>query len=129
MVRRVRLTNRRATSLGCTENPWGIRNGSTKFGHNPPVRLRITHAMRGDIDGIPLDSYEVGAVYEVSTELGSYLLAARTAEPADGETPLRETLAARHRLFGDRLRGWHATASPAAIVDFPSRLRASRRRK
>src|SRR5439155_7116415 len=68
--------------------------------------------------GSHLDSYEVGEVYEVSTELGSYLLAGRTAEPADGATPLKETLAGRHRLFGDRLRGWQATRPPAAIVGF-----------
>ena len=43
--------------------------------------LRITRRVSGSIDGIQLDDFTVGLVYEVGTSLGSYLLAERIAEP------------------------------------------------
>jgi hypothetical protein len=45
------------------------------------VRLRITRALHGSIDGIQLDHFEPGQVYEVGTSLGSYLLSMGAAEP------------------------------------------------
>lgn len=50
------------------------------------MRLRITHAIAGSIDGIQLHQFEVGQVHTVGTSVGSFLLALGAAEPvADDE--------------------------------------------
>ena len=50
------------------------------------VRLKITCELRGSIDGIQLTRFVEGEVYEVSTSLGSYLLAEGVAEPVGDAT-------------------------------------------
>ena len=45
------------------------------------VRLRITRALSGSIDGIHLSHFVVGEVYEVGTSVGSFLLSVGAAEP------------------------------------------------
>jgi hypothetical protein len=51
------------------------------------VRLRITRALSGSIDGIQLGQFIVGDVYEVGTSVGSFLLSVGAAEPAgDADT-------------------------------------------
>jgi hypothetical protein len=60
------------------------------------VRLRITRQPSGSVDGIRLDDFIVGFVYDLGTTLGSYLLAQGWAEPADDDAvglvpPLGET--------------------------------------
>ena len=45
------------------------------------VRLRITRALSGSIDGIQLAHFTVGQVYDVGTSVGSLLLSVRAAEP------------------------------------------------
>ena len=39
------------------------------------MRLRITHQLKGTLDGVALDRFRVGDTYEVGTAIGSYLLA------------------------------------------------------
>jgi hypothetical protein len=51
------------------------------------VRLRITRALSGSIDGIQLDHFIVGELYEIGTAVGSYLLAIGAAEPTSEEGP------------------------------------------
>jgi hypothetical protein len=51
------------------------------------VQLRIIRPPRGSVDGIDLNHFEVGSVYEVGTSLGSYLLAIEAAEPAADKPP------------------------------------------
>ena len=51
------------------------------------MRLRITEPLSGSIDGIQLDRFAVGQVYEVGNTLGSYLLAIGAAEPVADDTP------------------------------------------
>jgi hypothetical protein len=51
------------------------------------VRLRITRALTGSIDGIQLDHFIVGELYEIGTSVGSYLLAIGAAEPTSEEGP------------------------------------------
>jgi hypothetical protein len=43
----------------------------------------------GSIDGIQLSHFELGALYEVGTSLGSYLLALGAAEPVNEDVPAR----------------------------------------
>jgi hypothetical protein len=46
------------------------------------VRLRITRALSGSIDGIHLSQFVVGELYDVGTSVGSFLLSVGAAEPA-----------------------------------------------
>jgi hypothetical protein len=69
------------------------------------MRLRIILPLDGCIDGIPLDVFEPGYVYEVGTLVGCYLLATHAAVPADGEPT---SLPPRNLLFGSNVQGWSA---------------------
>ena len=51
------------------------------------MRLRITRALSGSVDGIQLRQFEVGRTYDVGTSLGSYLLCEEFAEPVADESP------------------------------------------
>jgi len=51
------------------------------------MRVRITAVMKGRIDGINLEHFEVGHVYDVGTSLANYLLASRYAVPVNDERP------------------------------------------
>ena len=62
------------------------------------VRLRITRALGGSIDGIHLDRFRRGRVYEVRTLLACYLLAEGAAEPVSDDTPA-EILPPEKQLF------------------------------
>ena len=62
------------------------------------VRLRITRALGGSIDGIHLDRFRRGRVYEVRTLLACYLLSERVAEPVSDDTPA-EVLPPEQQLF------------------------------
>jgi hypothetical protein len=53
------------------------------------MRIRITRAISGSIDGIQLNSFEVGQIYAVGTAVGSYLLAVGAAEPVTDQEPAR----------------------------------------
>ena len=90
------------------------------------MRLRIILPLDGCIDGIPLDVFEPGYVYEVGTLLGCYLLATHAAVPADGEPA---TLPPRNLLFGATVQGWTArpqTSRPARMEQ--QRTRRTRRK-
>jgi hypothetical protein len=45
------------------------------------VKVRIVSACEDDIDGVALNRFEVGLVYEVSPSVGSYLIATGCAVP------------------------------------------------
>jgi hypothetical protein len=51
------------------------------------MRVRITQALSGSIDGIQLSRFVTGFTYEVGTTLGNYLLAEGLAVPVDERTP------------------------------------------
>ena len=51
------------------------------------MRLRITRQLDGSIDGIRLDAFVPGQVYDVGTSIGSYLLSVEAAEPARDDEP------------------------------------------
>ena len=53
------------------------------------MRLKITRKLSGSIDGLQLSHFEPGAMYDVGTSLGSYLLATGAAEPVIDQTPAR----------------------------------------
>jgi CheY-like chemotaxis protein len=51
------------------------------------VRIRITQALHGDVDGIDLTRFLEGLTYDVGTTIGNYLLAQGWAEPAAEDEP------------------------------------------
>ena len=51
------------------------------------MRVRITQALSGSIDGIQLRRFVTGLTYDVGTTLGNYLLAEGLAVPVDQNTP------------------------------------------
>ena len=51
------------------------------------MRVRITKALTGSIDGIQLSRLSKGQVYDVYTSLACYLLSEEMAEPAVNEEP------------------------------------------
>jgi hypothetical protein len=68
------------------------------------LRLRITQPVSGSIDGIQLDRFQLGLVYEVGTTVGSYLLAIGAAEPA-GQEAIAPVLPPAQQMFGPVARG------------------------
>ena len=51
------------------------------------MRLKITRALSGSIDGIQLSHFVVGHVYEVGASVGSFLLSVGVAEPESEMDP------------------------------------------
>ena len=51
------------------------------------MRIRITQRLTGSIDGIQLDRFTTGYVYEVGTSLAAYLLASGAATPVADDAP------------------------------------------
>ena len=45
------------------------------------MRIRITRPQVGEVNGLDLSRFEVGAVYEVDSSVGTYLVTTRSAEP------------------------------------------------
>jgi hypothetical protein len=50
------------------------------------LRIRITRRGHGDLDGVALTGFEVGSTYEVSSTVGTYLIAIGNAEPVEVTT-------------------------------------------
>ena len=53
------------------------------------MRLQITREMCGSIDGIRLDDFKVGEVWDVGISLGHYLMGCGFALPVADESPAR----------------------------------------
>jgi hypothetical protein len=51
------------------------------------MRVRITKSLDGSIDGIQLDRFVTGQIYEVGTSIANYLMAEGWAVPVDGKSP------------------------------------------
>lgn len=53
------------------------------------MRLRITRAMSGNLDGVRLESLKIGEVYDMGVSLGQYLMGCGFALPVVDERPAR----------------------------------------
>ena len=53
------------------------------------MRVRITHEMAGDLDGLRLDSLKIGEMYDIGTSLATYLMSCGFAIPVVDERPAR----------------------------------------
>jgi hypothetical protein len=51
------------------------------------MRVRITHRRPGEVDGVDLNTFEVGLMYDVSPSLATYLIMTGTADPVVDERP------------------------------------------
>ena len=102
------------------------------------VRLRITRQPAGCIDGIRLEDFIVGSVYDVGTMLGCYLLAEGVAEPVPDDSPALVAPLGRTRfkVITSRMQGrvirmrvpyWAEPVSEAA--DRPPRKRRPSKRR
>ena len=49
------------------------------------MRVRITRRRSGEIDGIDLDAFVEGAIYDISSSLATYLIMTSSAEPVMDE--------------------------------------------
>ena len=79
------------------------------------LRLLITQRLSGSIDGIRLDRFHPGGVYEVGATVGSYLLAVGAAQPVeDDATPT--TPSHDRQLFGP-IVGGHGYTLPQLVQD------------
>jgi hypothetical protein len=55
------------------------------------MKLRITRPIDGSIDGIQLDQFAPGQIYEIGTSLASFLLSVEAAEPVDQDAAVTGT--------------------------------------
>jgi len=53
------------------------------------MRIRIVKRPAGRVDGVPLDRFEPGVVYEVNASIGSYLMAMGHAQAVTEAGPAR----------------------------------------
>jgi CheY-like chemotaxis protein len=53
------------------------------------MRLRICRRLQGSIDGVALDRFQIGVIYEIGTQVASVLLAEGWAEPPGAADSVR----------------------------------------
>ena len=53
------------------------------------MRIRITRHPHGEIDGVPLDRFEPGEVYDVSVSIATYLMVCGCAQAITNTGPAR----------------------------------------
>jgi len=73
------------------------------------MRVRITKALSGSIDGIQLTRLFKGQVYDVNTSLACYLLSEQVAELAPSDAP--SVAPVEHQMF----RSSEPPASPKGL--------------
>src|SRR5881628_105629 len=96
------------------------------------VRLRITQRLHGSIDGMQLDRFQPGLVYEVGPILGAVLLAEQWAEPVDDDHEGAITPVTSVRVFADAskpIRSWHRRWGRTDRTVAADRLPRSRKSK
>jgi hypothetical protein len=87
------------------------------------VRIKITRARKGEIDGVNLCEFIAGITYDVHPSLATYLIATASAEPVTsdelafvtptGEAQLLSTIAGRVRAVVDRVGPRQTDGLPA----------------
>lgn len=80
------------------------------------MRVRITKALTGSIDGIQLSRLSKGQVYDVYTTLACYLLSEEVAEPAVNDEPVA-ILPVEKKMFEHPVERAKAIVVPRSIAD------------
>jgi hypothetical protein len=91
------------------------------------VRLKITKQLAGSIDGLQLDRFAVGGVYDIGTSLANYLLAMGAAEPVLDEQPAHD-MSMDHELLSE-LRRRLSSSDPAGQGNAADRRRRITKRR
>jgi hypothetical protein len=73
------------------------------------VTVRVTKPSHGEVDGVSLNGFEVGIAYEVTTDVGTYLIVTGSADPILPEEvrPTSDT----ERRIGVNVSQWQAVAA------------------
>jgi len=79
------------------------------------MRVRITKALMGSIDGIQLSRLSKGQVYDVYTSLACYLLSEEVAEPALDDEPTA-VLPLEKKLFQQPVEARRGIVLPRALA-------------
>ena len=95
------------------------------------MRVRITSPARGEVDGIRLEAFQVGLIYDVAPSLGTYLITTSTAEPVGTDEPALVTPLSDAKIAAtaERLRsvandsGRHRAAKSGVTDSDPSDVR------
>ena len=90
------------------------------------MRVRITKALTGNIDGIQLSRLSKGQVYDVNTSLACYLLSEEVAEPALNEDAA--ILPVDKKLFERPIETGRGIVLPRSLADDRARNNANRAR-
>jgi hypothetical protein len=53
------------------------------------MRIRIVRRPRGEIDGVDLNRFETGVLYDVNASIATYLMVGGYAEPVGDTSPAR----------------------------------------
>ena len=91
------------------------------------MRLRITSALKGSIDGIQLSRLVMGQVYDVNTSLACYLLSEELAEPASSSES-SEALPVRNNDDTRPLESREGAVLPRSIAADHHRTRKNAKR-
>ena len=91
------------------------------------MRVRITKALRGSIDGIQLWRLSKGQVYDMNTSLACYLLSEEVAEPALNEDAA--ILPIEKKLFQQPTETRRGIVLPRTLAADRARETADRARK
>jgi len=53
------------------------------------MRIRMVRRPHGEVDGVDLNRFEVGTMYDVTASIATYLMVGNYAEPVADTTPAR----------------------------------------
>lgn len=106
----------------------GTRIEAVSDGTRIPVimRVRITKALAGSIDGIQLSRLSRGRVYDVNTSLACYLLSEEMAEPASNDEPAFVVPVARKLFEPPSEKRGRGSFFPRAIAADRARTRSKK---
>ena len=92
------------------------------------MRVLITRQLSGSIDGIQLEPFTPGYIYDVGTSLGSYLMAIEAARPVEDDSPVLVLPLGKH-LFGPPPANAPARISPPVRAQAADRPRSRKNRR
>jgi hypothetical protein len=95
------------------------------------VRILITRPRRGEIEGVELATFQVGATYDVGSSLAAYLIATKSADPVIDDTSIKPEFShERLIVFLEKVRAVAADFGRPVDEPRPAReLRAESRGK
>jgi hypothetical protein len=93
------------------------------------MRVRITQPLHGSIDGIQLERFVVGSVYDVGVSLGCYLMALQAVEPVADDSPALVLPLTKVKSGPEPAKPMAVEVGPGRLVEFPLAEAADRPRR